>query len=277
MSNKEVDFKTQTKLKKNDVYVACNERQVDHVENMLKSGRRYFGSSGASLTHQISNPIYTEKHKSADDEESVGIDPGLARAGLEGEHRTSRLILEWMKDKPNVVLVDSVHIKGHGKEELNPETGTIEGGDTDHVLIMGDIVIIIDSKNWKGRRKYSINDKGEVIRGKTTFPGGKITTVQAGRLWANALRQHRITVSSIVNISTEKVFVVRDRNWWKQPYRLVTLEILEAFLSEVWENISPRSRDHINVNLVTSIVASAIKPYDVFKEELGEIADLLDV
>lgn len=254
-------------LNRNDKIVLCNERQVDIVERMLEDGRRYFGSSGASLTHQISNPAYEDK----------GIDSGLAKAGLEGEHKTSTLILEWMKDKPNVVLVDSVHLKTYGAETFNEETGTMDGGDTDHVLIIGNYVIVIDSKNWKGKRRYAINDKGEVTRGNNTFAGGKINTVSASKLWSEALKPFRPTISSIVNITSDKVEVTRDRNWWKQPYRLVTLEILGDFLDNVWEKLAESSKGTVNVNLIASIASNALKPYDVFKEQLGEVSGLLEV
>lgn len=254
-------------LRRNNKVILCNERQIDLVEKMLENNRRYFGSSGASLTHQINNPAYEDK----------GIDPTLARAGLEGEHKTSRLLLEWMKDKPNVVLIDSVHLKNYGKEEYNEETGTLEAGDTDHVLVIGNFVIIIDSKNWKGRRRYTINDKGEVLRGNSTFPGGKISTLRASKLWAEALKPYRVTVSSIVNITADKVTITRNRNWWKQPYRLVSLEQLEEFLDDVWEKLPASLKTTINVNLVASIASNALKPYDVFKERLGEVSELLNV
>lgn len=254
-------------LKRNKKYVLCNEKQVDMVEEMLEDGRRYFGSSGASLTHQISNPIYEEK----------GIDAGLAKAGLEGEHKTSRLIIDWMKDKPSAVLVDSVHLKSYGEEEFNEETGTMDGGDTDHVLIIGNFVIVIDSKNWKGKRRYSINADGVVIRGSSSFPGGKVNTTAASKLWSHALKPFRVTISSIVNISTDKVNVTRDRNWWSQSYRLVTLEIMEEFLDDVWEKLPSNTKDHINVNLIAAIASNALKPYNVFKEQLGEVSDLLDM
>lgn len=255
------------KIKKNNKYILCTEKQVRIVEKMLENGRRYFGSSGASLTHQIKNPVYKEK----------GIDPLLAKAGLEGEHKTSKLLLEWIKDKPNVVLVDSVHLKNYGAEEFNEETGTMDGGDTDHVLILGNVVIIIDSKNWKGKRRYSVNEGGEVIRANSTFPGGKVSTLKASRLWAEALKPHRATISSIVSISSDKVMVTRDRNWWKQSYRLVTLETLGEFLDDVWGSLSEDFKDRINVNLVASIASNALKPYDVFKEELGEVSSLLEI
>lgn len=254
-------------LKRNDKYILCNETQVDIVENMLNKGRRYFGSSGASLTHQAFNPIYEDK----------GVDPSLAKVGLEGEHRTSRLLLEWMEKYPNVVLIDSVHLKNYGKETFNEETGTLDGGDTDHVLIVGDIVIIIDSKNWKSKRRYTIREDGKVLRGNSTFPGGEITTLRAGKLWAEALKEHNVTTSSIVNISSEKVMVTRDRNWWKQPYRLVTLETLEEFLDDVMKSLPSEWKETINVNLVASVAANTISPYNVFKERLGETAELLDL
>lgn len=254
-------------LKRNNKYILCNETQVDMVEKMLEDGRRYFGSSGASLTHQISNPIYEEK----------GIDAGLARAGLEGEHKTSRVIMDWLEDKPTAVLVDSVHLKSYGEEVLNEETGTMDGGDTDHVLIIGNFVIVIDSKNWKGKRRYAINEDGVVTRGKSSFPGGKINTISASKLWAHALKPFRVTISSIVNISTEKVSVTRDRNWWSQSYRLVTLEILEEFLDDVWEKLPENTKDHINVNLVASVASNALKPYNVFKEQLGDVSGLLEM
>lgn len=254
-------------LKRNKKKVLCTEKQIDITERLLEEGRRYFGSSGASLTHQISNPAYQDK----------GIDSGLAKAGLDGEHKTSRLLLEWMEDKPNVVLVDSVHLKSYGKEEFNEETGTFDGGDTDHVLIIGNFVILIDSKNWKGKRRYSVKDNGEVIRGNSTFEGGKINTTAASALWSKALSPYRVTISSIVNITSEKVMVTRDRNWWKQQYRLITLEMMKEFLDDVWEKLPESVKRDINVNLVSSIASNAIKPYDVYKERLGEVSGLLEV
>lgn len=254
-------------INRNKKEILCNKKQLNLVEKSLNEGRRYFGSSGASLTHQISNPSYAEK----------GIDAGLAKAGLDGEHKTSRALLKWMENKPGVVLIDSVHLQSYGEETLNEETGTFEGGDTDHVLVIGNFVVIIDSKNWKGRKRYAIDDKGSVIRGNAPFAGGKINTLRASKLWAEALKPHRATISSIVSISSDKVSVTRDRNWWKQPYRLVTIEILAEFLDDVWSKLPETAKDTIDVNLVTSIVANSIKPYDVFKEQLGEVSGLLKV
>ena len=107
------------------------EKRMDIIQAKVEQGRRYFGSSGASLTHQVSNPIYKD----------CGINPALAQAGIEGEHKTTKLLKEWIKTMPNAVLIDSVHIKGAGKEEVDEETGTMNAGDTDHVVIIGKMVL----------------------------------------------------------------------------------------------------------------------------------------
>ena len=125
---------------------------VDHrislkIAQMLQQGRRYFGSAGASLSHHANNPDYDSEFKRK-----------LTSSGLEGERSTSKKIREWMRDKPNAVLIDSVHIKGMGTETIDPESGTVDGGDTDHILLIGSLVILIDSKRWKSnvlRRKSS--------------------------------------------------------------------------------------------------------------------------
>lgn len=246
----------------------ANERQVDLVYNILKRGKRVFGSSGASLTHQISNPAFKDK----------GINASLARVGMEGEHKTSKTLRDWIKDKPAAVIVDSVHLKGMGKEEkVDEETGALEGGDTDHVLIIGSYVIIIDSKNWKEKRKYAVNDSGEVIRSNKPFPGGKVASRSALYLWKNYLEEFNAIYNSIICITSEKVFVVRDVNWWKQPFKVVTMEDLPGFLDKVWSQVADDSKTFINANLVASVVTSAIKPYDVVKEQLGPAAHLLDI
>lgn len=244
---------------------ASSDKQLDVVEKILKKGKRNFGSSGASLTHQISNPIYADK----------GLDAGLAKVGMAGEHKTSKMLRGWIKDKPNVVMVDSVHIKGAGTEEFDEETGTMEGGDTDHLLIIGKFVILVDSKNWRGKRKYSINKEGEVVRGGKPFPGGKVHAKQAMYLWKNYLTPYSPVFNSIINITSEKVFVVRDVNWWKQSFKVLAMEDLIDFLDKIWDKIPEDSKQFINVNLVSDTVINAIKPYDVVKEKLGSVAGLL--
>lgn len=223
------------------------------IEKMLKDGRRYFGSSGASLTHQAFNPEYAEK----------GIDTSLAKIGLEGERDTTTFLKKWMEDKPNVVLVDSVHVRGAGKEEIDEETGIIEGGDTDHVMIIGDEVILIDTKRWKKKTNYEIADDGKVLRAKKNFPGGNVHMRQAIHLWLDYLYEDA-KITGLVVINTEEITVFRTRNWYVQPYRLVELERLEELLNSKWDDIEDYDKETINTSLVAQVALSAVKPYDVY-------------
>lgn len=243
------------------------EKQLQLIAKTLKKGKRVFGSSGASLTHQIWNPIYHES----------GINSELAKIGMDGEHKTSKMLRQWMKDKPNVVIVESVHIKGMGKEEVDEETGVIEGGDTDHILIIGSFVILIDSKNWKGKKKYSVSEKGEILRTGKPFSGGAVKATQALYLWKKYLKNFNLTYSSIINITSEKVFVLRDVNWWKQSFKVVTIENFIEFLDKIWDKIPEETKTYIDSDLVAKVVVNAIKPYDVVKEQIGNAAHLLNI
>lgn len=242
------------------------QKQVDVISKILEKGKRHFGSAGASLTHQISDPKYKD----------AGINPELAKVGLQGEKKTDKFLKEWLKDKPQAVLIDSVHVRGYGKEEVDEETGALEGGDTDHILVVGNNLILIDSKNWKGKRSYSISAKGEIMRSKKVFKGGKVNTVAAKFLWLKYLKDYNIrTVHPIIAITSEKVFVVRDNVWWKSQFHVLPLDDLEMFLNAIWKKIDGESINEIDANLITAISINAIRPYNIVHEQLGNVEHLL--
>lgn len=246
---------------------AITQKQVDVVSGILKKGKRLFGSAGASLTHQMSDPIY----------KNAGINASLAKVGFEGEEKTDEWLVNWLKDKPQAVLVRSCHVRGAGKEEIDEETGALEGGDTDHLLIVGKTIIFIDSKNWKGKRSYKINPKGEILRGKSVFKGGKVHAIQAKFLWRKYLEPYTVqNTYPMIVITSEEVFVVRDKTWWKSAFKLTSLSDIELFLNAVWKKEHLDRVDYINANLITAIVINAIKPYNIVHEELGSVANLLE-
>lgn len=263
------------------------------IYSMLKSGRRYFGSAGASLTHQVYNP-----------DPNSDIKPSLAKIGLEGERSTSEILREWIKDKPNAVLVDSVHINEWARriesdipevdaeefeeDTVDPDLGLKDGKDTDHVLIIGDYVLLIDTKRWKSKRAYSVSDSGTVLRSNKPFPGGNIKMKNAIYLWNNYLHPDTF-VTGFVFINTEdedlepptdpdakKTFVVRNRNWYTKPYRVVEktrfIETLEKYIEKEIQGKNPEQMGRINSSVVSQIVASVIKPYDVRKRVFNSAA-----
>lgn len=236
---------------------------AEKIAQMLRDGRRYFGSSGASLTHQVSNPSWADK----------GIKPELAKIGLDAERSTTKILREWMKDKPGVVLVDSCHIRGWGKEEVvDEEMGLIDGGDTDHVLIIGTEVILIDTKRWKSKRNYTVADDGRVLRTAKPFPGGNVHMREAIHMWLDYLHEDA-SLTGLVFINAEETQVFRNRNWYTQAYRLVELDRFLELLNEKWNNyVDEYDKEHINSTLVAQVVVSAVKPYDEFKRVISETA-----
>lgn len=231
------------------------------IAEMLRDGRRYFGSSGAALTHQSYNPEY----------EAKGIKPELARIGLEGERDTTTVLKKWIKDKPGAVLIDSVHVRGAGQEEVDEETGMIEGGDTDHVLLVGSEVILIDTKRWKSKKNYTVGDNGQALRMGKEFPGGNLHMLQAIHLWLDYLHEDA-SITGIVVINAEETVVFRNRNWYTKPYRLVEIGRFIELLDEKWKLISDYDKTHINSTLVSQIAVSCVKPFDPYSRVFDEKA-----
>lgn len=222
------------------------------VAQMLEDGRRYFGSSGASLTHQVSNPDVTKKE---------GMNPTLASIGLQGERDTTFTLKKWIADKPNAVLVDSVHIRGVGEETIDPETGMIEGGDTDHLIFIGDEVILVDTKRWKKKSNYTVADNGEVLRANKSFPGGRIRMSQAVHLWLDYL-DIDASITAMICINAEETVVFRNRNWYTANYRLVEIDRFLELLDTKWDKIEDYDKNHINSTLVSQAVLNTVKPFD---------------
>lgn len=225
------------------------------VFEMLKAGRRYFGSAGSSLTHLASNPAYKVPE---------GFERGSARIGLEGERETSDFLRKWMEDKPNAVLIDSVHIRGWGKEEIDEETGLIEGGDTDHILIIGSEVLLIDTKRWKKKSNYQVADDGSVLRANKSFPGGNVRATAAMQMWLNYL-DGDARITTFICINSPDITVFRNRNWYVQKYRLVEISRFEELLNAKYEKIEAEDRNSINSTLVSQVVVGAVKPYDEYQ------------
>lgn len=230
------------------------------IGKSIESGRRYFGSSGASLTKQVWDPAYAES----------GINPVTAKIGLEGERKTTKILLEWIEDKSNAILIDSIHLPT--KEPIEPieeEDGVRDEGDTDHALVLGHSVILIDSKAWKEKSAYSVEDQ-TVKRGRKHFPGGRVRMNQARYLWTSYLKPFDVNIYGYVCITNE-AFIIRDRNWWRQGFKLINHENIIYWLDKLYnEEIPEVDKQAIDVDLISSIVKGAIKPYDVYKEKLGE-------
>lgn len=200
-------------------------------ELFIGNTTRIFGSPGASLTYGING------HRNTD----------VMIAGKEGENATAKILNELVEKTPELYVFHSLRW---------PESN----GDTDHILVYKEMVIIVDSKRWKGSRKYSVSHRGEILRGTVGFPEGKVKMVGAMGIWRHKLP--KVTVKGIVAIAQDKVYVVRDKNWYKAAFRLVEEEKLA---DEVLNQINHHrvvSDYHGNLNVLKTLASFLVKPRD---------------
>lgn len=251
-----------------DEITNVKQRKGSFIQHILEKGRRHFGRPGASLT-QLDDPERKGQLPEGWKHEVVDI-------ALSGEEETSAMIHEWMTDKPNVVLFDSVHIKGSGKEEVDEETGLIEEGDTDHILLVGNHILIIDSKKWKGGKdedhaiNYIQNDKGEVQRFGKTFPGGKVHISSALRMWFNYLQTangDNKVLMGMIHIVSDNTKVARYKNWYetrnKRYWYLCEKSRFNELLQEWYDKQVPEEeKTFISSDLAAQIAVCCCKPYD---------------
>tara|TARA_B100001146_G_C16127147_1_gene410697 strand:- start:89 stop:853 length:765 start_codon:yes stop_codon:yes gene_type:complete len=208
---------------------------------VLKSGTRVFGEPAAALTW--------------------GIDGNRLKAsllpGIEGEKMTAKALNTLTEQIPGLFVFHSLSW---------PESH----GDTDHILVYKDLVILIDSKRWKAQRKYSVTDKYAVKRGTVAFPEGRVKIGWAAKAWKRKLPGN-VTVRSIITIAQEKVYVVRDKNWYKAPYRLVEAEKLVEQVTYMINHHNTQ-QERTSGTLLTFLMQLAVKPKNLLDEILNKEA-----
>lgn len=256
---------TEEKIDPNDISVSSpfpdtegvKDNVAEKIHQMLERGRRYFGSSGAAMTKQSYDPSYSEK----------GVKPEKAKEFLDGERDTTTILKKWIKNKPGAVLIDSVYVPDweEDPEKADEETGIIDDGNTDHIVIIGSEVLLIDTRRWKKKKNYSVGDEGEALMTNKEFSGGEVTMNKSIHLWLEYLDEDAY-VTGIVCINQEEVTVLRNRNWYTQSYRLVELDRFLELLDEKWKLIDEHDKKHINTTLVSQVVVKCIKPFDPYSK-----------
>ena len=202
----------------------------------FKKGQKIFGYPGAALTWGIN-----------------GVKGISSIIGINGEEQTAKVLEQYAKENDGVYVFHSL---------MWPQSN----GDTDHVLVYKNNIVIIDSKRWKSVRKYSISASGFVMRGTVPFPEGKVKTLYAVNKWREALPNFKI--SAIVCIAQEKVFVQRDRNWYRAPFRLTEIDKLKEQLDYELKNVSEEMPD--NYGLLQYLSHLTVKPRNLRSEFIRE-------
>lgn len=253
-----------------------NDKEImksDKVYMMLTNGRRHFGRPAASLTELNDPKLHGQLPK--------GWNRNVIDKARIGEETTSAMLLNWITDKPSVILFDSIHIKGE-ETTVDKNTGLIENGDTDHVITCGTHVLIIDSKAWRGSFKDKKTGKrvsyvywndwhGKVVRFGKDFPGGKVHMKNALYLWNQYLNtpDGNVNINGLIHIVKDDAIISntelgRKQNnyiWNHQKWRLVNKTHFIDTLNKWYESI-PDNDKFISTDLTTLISTQCCKPYD---------------
>lgn len=199
-----------------------------------RSPLRSFGSPGASLTWGIE-----------------GKRGGVVSAGLEGEKMTAKILDKFVENPytRHMRIFHSAQWPG-------------SNGDTDHILVMGKLVLLIDSKRWKSKRKYSVTPQGAIMRGTVRFPEGKVKMIPAMNSWRKILPKGTKVMGVVVVAQTE-VFVPYDQNWYKAPFRLVTAENLVKYIVDTVKREQKKNPELIQgfqPDIIQIIGSQLVKP-----------------
>lgn len=283
---------------------------------------RTFGVPGASLQNAIEFPPKDWKNTPRQREN--------VKAGLKGEELTAKALAKWADDKPDVVICHSVSIPrkegdymdtaieveahyGEDEQDLKEEklvlngpdedTGLIDSPDTDHVVVIGSNVWIIDSKMWASGKdlddpRANYQFRGPRAKKKLNFAiihansarPRYVRMKQALHLWRSYLGGGgRVFVRGIINIhprdidnpehkldptQPEKIPGVlkflRYDEWYKAPFKPTDSDKFIELLDEFYDDIPDDRKGYIDVGLVTLVARTPVKVRDRQAEFFGD-------
>lgn len=282
---------------------------TDITKPGARSANRTFGTPAASLHNALEfPPPRWDKQKKL----------GKVKAGIKGEELTAQALAKWADDKPDVVICHSVSIPrkegddvetemevvaldGEDDDDLNEEResltsedkelGLVDSPDTDHVLVIGSNVWIIDSKMWsagvdlndpKATYQFRYPPKGKKPNYAVVAGGGYpryLRMKQAIHLWKKYLGgEKRAHVEGIVNIHAKEVknpereknpdapemipgtlTFLRLKQWWTAPFKPTDNDRFIELLDKWYKAIRDDQKGYIDVGLVTLVARTPVK------------------
>lgn len=143
----------------------------------LDTTQKVFGIPGASLYH-------------------ADLNADARQAGIKGETKVAEALTNIVGDLTEARLFHSVKLPGRR-------------GDIDHLIIIGDTAILVDTKNWKHDAAYQLDRGSEhgtdyVLRDGEPFQGGEIHLARQKDDWAHFLPNYN--VQAILVIANEEAF-----------------------------------------------------------------------
>jgi hypothetical protein len=307
-------------------HITTVPENLDLSKPGAKSSIRTFGVPASSLYNSLEFPPPGWKG----DAKSVS----KVKAGIEGEELTAKALAQWADDKPDVVICHSVSIPrkegddieappeveandGETPDEVEEERkvlngvdedlGIVDTPDTDHVVVVGSQVWIIDSKMWKAgvdlndpRAVYSFKAHDYKRKKRSNFsiiaPGSKrpryVRMKQAIYLWRKYLGgSKRAHVRGIVNIHPKEVKnpdydalntaeqpemipgtirFLRLDEWYDSVFKPTEHGRFIELLDEQYKKMKPHEKGFIDVGLVTLVARTPVKKRTRAEEFFGD-------
>lgn len=185
---------------------------------------RVFGTPGASLVT------------------AYELDESARSAGIQGEQRVARELERLAALYPNMYVFHSVKLPG-------------EVGDIDHIVVQGDRMMLIDSKNWKGNSAYHVyhaDEDGDYIsRDGSDFTGGEIHLRRQMADWQREFRHDNLRVNATLvmanRTSTTSVAI-------NTPYFFANMDGLEYTFAQTFYQAAVPPMHPVLLNRMLSMV-----------------------
>lgn len=242
-------------------------KKANAVYRMLTNGRRHFGMPSANLT-LLDDPDV--KAKLPEKWKCDSLDDAK-----KANENVSNMFLDWIKDKPEAVLIDSVRVDGV-EPDVEEDTGLMNVGFDDHILVIGAHILVIDSKAWKGGKDedhlatYNQDDDGNVIKSGKIVPGGNLRITDDLQAWFNYIEadpeKEPKNLFGMIIIDADNVKVNRFRQWWNavqtKYYMLVEKERFIEQMNDWYDKIPDYEKTFISTDIITQITMKMCKPYN---------------
>lgn len=188
--------------------------------------RRVFGTPGASL-HAATQ---------------LGLE--ARQAGIEGEERVAQELEHLAASYPNTYVFHSVKLPG-------------KMGDIDHLVIQGNVMLLVDTKNWKHSAEYNIQrstfEADFVTRDGEDFLGGEIHLPRQIAEWQVEFMDSSLDVQAVLVIANRKSSVSETIN---APYSIANISGLASIFSNTFDERGVAPLHPVLLQRVLSMVQS---------------------
>jgi hypothetical protein len=218
-------YKGYDKLRERAQGTTAPEVVYDNNGNVVPfDSLRVFGTPGASLVT------------------AYDLDEGARSAGIDGEQRVAVELERLAALFPNMYVFHSVKLPG-------------QIGDIDHLVVQGDKMMLVDSKNWKSDAAYHVYaaDEGgdHISRDGVDFTGGEIHLRRQMSDWQHEFRLAHLKVNATLVIANRRSTVSESVN---APYSIANIGGLEQIFANVFYQAAVPPMHPALLNRVLSMV-----------------------